>query len=425
MREVITLQVGQCGNQIGNEFWTRISNEHGISLDGYSSDADLGDRKDIFFYEADNTRYIPRAVLVDLEPRVINAVHQSFYNDENVFLSSDGCGAGNNWAHGYSSGQVMKEDVLDACRREAEGCDFLESFFVFHSVAGGTGSGFGSLLMEEVRANFPKKIIQAYSIFPNNTEVSDVVVQPYNSILTLQRLHQCCDAVVVMDNGALGRIALDSLRIKMPNYGQINSLISTVIGASTTTLRFPTYIFSDMSSILSALVPYNSLKFLVPSYSPFVNKENKIIRKLTVDEILRRLYSDKTRMASCDTSRMHSYISVLNVLNNVENIVDAQRALLKNFNLSFVPWMPPLANTVVGRDFKTRVSGLSLSNYTGISTLLKKICDQYDTLKQRNAYIENYRKFCSDMNIFDDARECVQRLVEEYQASELTSFRDI
>jgi tubulin gamma len=29
-RELITLQVGQCGNQIGQEFWKQLCTEHGI-----------------------------------------------------------------------------------------------------------------------------------------------------------------------------------------------------------------------------------------------------------------------------------------------------------------------------------------------------------------------------------------------------------
>ena len=33
-REIITLQLGQCGNQIGSEFWKQLCAEHGISPDG-------------------------------------------------------------------------------------------------------------------------------------------------------------------------------------------------------------------------------------------------------------------------------------------------------------------------------------------------------------------------------------------------------
>lgn len=185
MREVITLQVGQCGNQMGTEFWRTICREHGISGNGILQDnRDLGDRKDVFFYQADDNVFVPRAVLVDLEPRVIAQV-PSFFNQENIFLSNEGGGAGNNWGHGYCVGKSMGNDVVEMVQREAEGCDFLQTFFLLHSIAGGTGSGFGSLLLEQIRDEFPKKIIQAYSIFPNNDESSDVVVQPYNSMLTL------------------------------------------------------------------------------------------------------------------------------------------------------------------------------------------------------------------------------------------------
>lgn len=44
---------------------------------------------------------------------------------------------------------------------------------------------------------------------------SDVVVQPYNSLLTLRRLTSCADCVVVLDNTALNRIASDRLHIEV------------------------------------------------------------------------------------------------------------------------------------------------------------------------------------------------------------------
>lgn len=37
-REIITLQVGQCGNQIGMEFWKQLCLEHGISKEGILED---------------------------------------------------------------------------------------------------------------------------------------------------------------------------------------------------------------------------------------------------------------------------------------------------------------------------------------------------------------------------------------------------
>ena len=117
---MIMLQLGQCGNQIGFEFWKKLCKEHGISSEGIAfcilshwlffncigllqEHATEGiDRKDVFFYQADDEHYIPRSVLLDLEPRVINTImnseYKKLYNPENVYTAKDGGGAGNNWA---------------------------------------------------------------------------------------------------------------------------------------------------------------------------------------------------------------------------------------------------------------------------------------------------------------------------------------
>lgn len=60
----------------------------------------------LLFAQADDEHYIPRAVLLDLEPRVIHSIlnspYANLYNPENIYLSEHGGGAGNNWASGYS-----------------------------------------------------------------------------------------------------------------------------------------------------------------------------------------------------------------------------------------------------------------------------------------------------------------------------------
>ncbi|GIQ91419.1 gamma tubulin, partial [Kipferlia bialata] len=96
---------------------------------------------------------------------------------------------------------------MEMIDREAEGCDSLEGFTLLHSIAGGTGSGLGSYLLERISDRYPKKLIQTYSVFPNvATGSSDTVVQPYNSLLTLQRLTLNADSTVVLDNTQLDKI---------------------------------------------------------------------------------------------------------------------------------------------------------------------------------------------------------------------------
>ena len=62
-------------------------------------------------FQADDEHYIPRAVLLDLEPRVIHSIlnspYANLFNQENIYLSKHGGGAGNNWGAGYTSVSVI------------------------------------------------------------------------------------------------------------------------------------------------------------------------------------------------------------------------------------------------------------------------------------------------------------------------------
>lgn len=170
--------------------------------------------------------------------------------------------------HLYLQGERLAEDVFDIINREADGSDSLEGFVLCHSIAGGTGSGMGSFILERLNDRFPKKLIQTYSVFPNQDEMSDVVVQPYNSMLTLNRLTQNADSVVVLDNAALNQIAVDRLHIENPSFAHINTLVSTVMSVSTTTLRYPSYMNNNLIGLVAPLIPTPRLHFLMTGYTP-------------------------------------------------------------------------------------------------------------------------------------------------------------
>ncbi|KAI8083004.1 tubulin gamma chain [Halteromyces radiatus] len=441
-REIITLQAGQCGNQIGSEFWRQICAEHGISSDGTLEDfaTEGGDRKDVFFYQADDEHYIPRALLLDLEPRVINTIRESpfanLYNPENMFVADEGGGAGNIWSYGYSQGERVYEDIIDMVDREADGSDSLEGFMLLHSIAGGTGSGLGSFLLERLNDRYPKKLIQTYSVFPNSEEVSDIVVQPYNSMLTLKRLTCNADSVVVLDNAALARIATDRLHIQTPTFEQTNQLVSTVMSASTTTLRYPGYMNNDLVGIVSSLIPTPRCHFLTTAYTPFSSEQvdkAKSVRKTTVLDVMRRLLQPKNRMVSTVPSKRSCYISVLDIIQGEADPTDVHKSLLRIRErrlAQFIPWGPASIQVALSKkspyvQTPHRVSGLMLANHTSIASLFKRTCDQYDRLRKRNAFLEQYRKhpmFSDNLDEFDDSRNVVQDLIEEYEACETPDY---
>ncbi|UNI15811.1 gamma-tubulin [Purpureocillium takamizusanense] len=442
-REIITIQAGQCGNSIGSQFWQQLCQEHGISQDGTLEDfaTEGGDRKDVFYYQSDDTRYIPRAILIDLEPRVINGIqtgpYRNIYNPENFYVGKDGMGAANNWGDGYQSGEAVFEDIMEMIEREADGSDSLEGFMMLHSIAGGTGSGLGSFLLERLNDRFPKKIIQTYSVFPDTTNAGDVVVHPYNSILSMRRLTQNADSVVVLDNGALSHIAADRLHVQEPSFQQTNQLVATVMSASTTTLRYPGYMHNDLVSILASLIPTPRCHFLMTAYTPFTGdqvEQAKTVRKTTVLDVMRRLLQPKNRMVSTVPGKKSCYISILNVIQGEVDPTDVHKSLLRIRErrqlATFIPWGPASIQVALTKrspyiPMSHRVSGLMLANHTSIATLFKRIVRQYDSMRKHNAFIEGYKKtapFAENLHEFDEARQVVADLIGEYEAAENADY---
>ncbi|KAJ6783964.1 hypothetical protein PWT90_05663 [Aphanocladium album] len=434
------LQSTKC--HVGSQFWQQLCQEHGISQDGNLEDfaTEGGDRKDVFYYQSDDTRYIPRAILIDLEPRVINGIqagpYKNIYNPENFYIGKNGVGAANNWGDGYQSGQEVYEEIVEMIDREADGSDSLEGFMMLHSIAGGTGSGLGSYLLERLNDQFPKKIIQTYSVFPDTTNAGDVVVHPYNSILSMRRLTQNADSVVVLDNGALSRIAADRLHVEKPSFQQTNQLVSTVMSASTTTLRYPGYMHNDLVSILASLIPTPRCHFLMTAYTPFTGdqvEQAKTVRKTTVLDVMRRLLQPKNRMVSTVPGKKSCYISILNVIQGEVDPTDVHKSLLRIRErklATFIPWGPASIQVALTKrspyiPMSHRVSGLMLANHTSIATLFKRIVKQYDGMRKRNAFMEGYKKtapFSENLHEFDEAREVVGDLIAEYEAAENQNY---
>ncbi|CAN6484023.1 unnamed protein product [Victoria cruziana] len=221
MREILHIQGGQCGNQIGSKFWEVICEEHGIDPTGrYAGASDLQlERVNVYYNEASCGRFVPRAVLMDLEPGTMDSVRtgpygQIFRPDNFVFGQS---GAGNNWAKGhYTEGAELIDSVLDVVRKEAENCDCLQGFQVCHSLGGGTGSGMGTLLISKIREEYPDRMMLTFSVFPS-PKVSDTVVEPYNATLSVHQLVENADECMVLDNEALYDICFRTLKLTTPS----------------------------------------------------------------------------------------------------------------------------------------------------------------------------------------------------------------
>lgn len=433
--------LGQCGNQVGQQFWSQLCNEHAIGPDGMSTATGIReDETNVFFNSNDDKRFTPRALLVDLEPGVVSDIKSKtnhLFNERNVHLSNTGLGAGNIWSKGYDYADSQNELFLEMIDRELDSCDNLEAFQLVHSVAGGTGSGVGSYLLEVLSDRYNKKLTTSYSIFPESVQSSDVVVQPYNTVLTLKRLIESSDANIVIENSALLNNAIKAFQSNSPTTMQTNQLISTVMSATTNTLRYPGYMYNSYTSIISTLVPTPDLHFLVPSYTPYTSDyvtDAKQIRKSSAYDVILELLDKKIKMIDVE-DKHNSYISIFDIIQGDYDQSDIQKAIIKaQQRAKFVPWSSSsvhVANGKKSQHHKTYnsdyVSGLMLSNTSSVISLLGKTCKQYDKIMRRSAFVGGYKDgklFQNGLDEFKDSREVVQGVIDEYTKSELVSYLD-
>ena len=91
-----------------------------------------------------------------------------------------------------------------------------------HSLGGGTGSGLGTLLMQKIKEEYPDRIFTAYSVLPS-PKVSNVVTEPYNTVLSMNCLLENADQVVCLDNEALYDICFRTLKLTSPTFGDLKS----------------------------------------------------------------------------------------------------------------------------------------------------------------------------------------------------------
>ncbi|KAH7460881.1 hypothetical protein KRP22_007558 [Phytophthora ramorum] len=233
---MLTLQVGQCGNQLGRALFDKLAAEDvatasaGDSTFFRSSEDSCSDRSVV---RASNTRRA-RAVLVDMEPKVIQQCYKTAastweYGPKNAFTRQSG--SGNNWASGYrTQGTQAESELLDLLQSEAERCDLLKGFLTLQSAAGGTGSGLGSFLTEKLADFYPSSSLLNTVVWPYQS--GEVIVQNYNAMLTMASLAEVTHGIFMLQNDAASLICQKLLRIPHPSFDAMNEVLATHLASA-------------------------------------------------------------------------------------------------------------------------------------------------------------------------------------------------
>lgn len=377
-----------------------------------------------YFEEIDHNRWVPRAVLVDLEPGVHNSILSSelgaIFNPD--FIYNDQASAGNVFASGfYSVGSEIIDEVMEGVRKQAEKCDVMEAFQVTHSIGGGTGSGLGSLIMNELKSEFPDKMLNCYTVVPSKS-VSDVVLEPYNSILALNYLIDECDSNIIIDNEALYSIAQNQLKKKDISFSFINKIVKRVMLDTTSSLRFGGFNNAGVRKLLTNLCPFPRMHFLTTTLAPITNQIDKRYDVMGPQQIVRELFDSKNSICMSDLSQGKLLTGAAIFRGKVEtSSAESSLSSLRNKNSgNFVEWIPDSLMTSVCHvpGLEHDLSGVMLGNSTSIQNILNRLDDQFMPMFKRKAFMHHYIQQGLDWSEMHEARMNVLDLATEYQQYE-------
>ena len=158
----------------------------------------------------------------------------------------------------------VRENIYDSLRRTAEQCECLSSWFVVHSMGGGTGSGLGTNVLTILADEFPNVERLVTPVYPS--EDDDVITSPYNSILAMQKLTEFADVVLPVDNASLAQIVTkiksasntrsritendSNVSDKKSHWKDMNALVAQSILNITSSARFPGSLNVDLNEVI-------------------------------------------------------------------------------------------------------------------------------------------------------------------------------
>ncbi|KAL0122023.1 hypothetical protein PUN28_007073 [Cardiocondyla obscurior] len=444
MSQFVTIQVGQCGNQIGSAFWPLALHEYGIQTttggvnflkvqrDHVKHISDLSDAFSSFFYVPNDKSHFnfqdiadlnvakvkARAVLVDMEDSVVSRFQHGPLRQlfDQTCTVTNYPGSGNNWAVGYYvHGREYQDRLEESIRHMVEKCDRLHGFLLMHSLGGGTGSGLGTATLKLLKDNYPHVERIVSCVYPANTQ--DTITAPYNTLLATQELVEHATCVFPVENKALLDICNNQLK-KRDNTGQMNynasckpfqdmnSIIVNMLLHLTSGSRFPGSLNMDMNEVATNLVPYPKLHYIFSSISPVtVSAPNMCTTQETKlqDELFMNAWSRNNQLIKLDPLQSTSTIFAAahiarghTTLTNIKRNVERFRNKAK-----FTSWskdcmkiglcsVPPAGNSS---------SLLCLLNSSAMSLLFKDIIREFSKLYKKKVQF-NITFFFNWFNFF-------------------------
>ncbi|CAG9313831.1 unnamed protein product [Blepharisma stoltei] len=302
-----------------------------------------------------------------------------------------------------------------------ENCSDLEGFLLFHSLGGGTGSGLGSLILENLVMEYGEQTRINFSIYPGSKNAVSVV-EPYNTILSMRSLIGSSDAVVVLDNEAVYEICQNHLNIRRPTFTNLNRLISQVISSMTASMRFNGDLNASLNEFKTNLVPTQNLHFMFPSYAPIIPKENNE----NSSDITNEVFGQANSIAKCDPRQGRCLAGTLMYRGDIvqEEVISSFADLRATHTFRINDWCPDEVKWGINAQkalafsnddiWRVAKSACMISNSTAIAGVFARLNCKFELLYAKRAYIHWFVVEGMESDEFAEACESMAQIEQEY-----------
>ncbi|GIX62986.1 tubulin epsilon chain, putative [Babesia caballi] len=438
MKEILSINLGQCGIQVASCFWEMLSD--GITTKSENRFSDPEQVQSYFYNSSDETHQegslaagLPgdirgvraRCILVDSDLGTISEILQrqqlSLIDSSNIICGTEA--TGNNWSTAYCSyGPQYRSAMEELLRKTLETCD--ESFQYFSltfGIAGGTGSGLGSYMLDVLSDEYGK----VHRICNVVTQCSMAAVSPYNTLFCLQHLNDTSTISNFFSNEALLQQSLHStaqiLRHTKKNetrkesgFNQENALISSFLkgfGMATVSRRYPGF---NMSSVVNTLTPLPGLNFTCPYMVP-----NHFIQEgATTEALTNELLKPANRISPIPLKeRSLPMAMAIHGGFDTSSLKHIKRLKLRH---NMVGWMRDAVKISLTGAFakdapaESRKGMYGIANDCSIYHFLKSSLSNFDCLYSKKAFLHHFSDALEEGD-FSLARERVNALCSDYE----------
>ncbi|CAH1788254.1 unnamed protein product [Owenia fusiformis] len=405
----VVVQVGQCGNQLGQHFWKQVL-----------KDKQNNDSHGFVHYDGKF-----HSVNVDSEPKVVKRLlkdnKQSNFRKENVILGKRG--RGTNWALGYNGPKSGDDrDLLgiatEAIRKEVERCDSFSGIVMVHSISGGTGSGVGAHLSEILRDEYPLAYQLSCVVAPHATGESPL--QHYNSLLCLSWLQRFSDSIMFFQNDDI----LYRLNKRLKSDGRSVSFndMNLHIAACMAGVMLPVDSVTPKCGMSIGMEPWEMIRSICPIPTTkfiHINQLNK--SKLSWDELTSQVLHTVKRHDSAGKT-----------FSSIANLVIARGDTTRSFpghmtsisqkvkaTYSAVTWNPFPVDFWIARHnsigAKDSASVTIASNYSNVLDVLERTVRRSQQMYDAGAYLHWYWKHGLEKDVFESSFETIETVIKNYK----------